>query len=158
MAVRLRDASAALPAAIHVVSPFSDLTITSPAANDVSGSDPWLNRDRLRLYVASYIHTVDPAAALISPVNANLRGLPPLLIQAAADEALRDDANQLARAAERTGVDVTLELVDDTVHSFVLFDFLPETGTALDRFARHAASALSQPGQSLTVSRVRARC
>ena len=148
MAVRLRDAGAALPAALHVVSPFCDLTLTSPAANDVSGSDPWLNRDRLRLYVASYIHTADPAAALISPVNANLRGLPPLLIQAAAGEALRDDASQLATAAETTGVDVTLQLVEDTVHSFVLFDFLPETGTALDQFATHTASALSQAGLS----------
>jgi salicylate hydroxylase len=148
MAVRLRDAQAALPAALHVVSPFCDLTLTSAAANDVSGSDPWLGRDRLRLYVASYIHTADPAAALISSVKANLRGLPPLLIQAATDEALRDDASQLAQAAETTGVDVTLELVDDTVHSFVLFDYLPETAIAFDQFATHAARALSQPVQS----------
>jgi salicylate hydroxylase len=142
MAVRLRDAGSALPAALHVVSPFCDLTLTSPAANEMSGRDPWLDRDRLRLYVASYIHTADPAAGSISPVNADLHGLPPLLIQAAENEALRDDARRLGEVAAAAGVQVTLELIDDTVHSFVLFDFLPETKSALEQFAAHAAGAL----------------
>ena len=132
----------ALPAALHVVSPFCDLTLTSAAANEISGKDPWLGRDRLRLYVASYIHTADPAAALVSPVNADLRGLPPLLIQAADSEALRDDASRLAEIANEDGVQVTLEFVPDSVHSFVLFDFLPETKSALAQFAAHAAGAL----------------
>ena len=142
MAVRLRDTGAMLPAALHVVSPFCDLTLASPAANETSARDPWLGRDRLRVLVASYIHTADPAAPLISPLNADLRGLPPLLIQAAADEALRDDALRLAEAAARAGVPVTVEIVPDTVHSFVLFDFLPETRVALDQFAAHVDDAV----------------
>jgi acetyl esterase/lipase len=105
------------------------------------GPDPWLNRDRLRLLAASYVHTADPAAPLISPVHADLRGLPSMLVQAAADEALADDAVALARAAGDAGVDVTLELVPDSVHSFVLFDFLPEAGAALEQLAAHAAAA-----------------
>jgi salicylate hydroxylase len=144
MAVRLRDAGMALPSALHVVSPFCDLTLTSPAANETSDRDPWLSRDRLRVYVASYIHTADPADPLISPVDADLRGLPPLLIQAARDEWLRDDATRLAEVAHAVGVPVTIELVEDTVHSFVLFDFLPETRSALEQFAAHAAGALSR--------------
>jgi salicylate hydroxylase len=141
MAVRLRDAGAPLPAALHVVSPFADLTVTSPAATAMSDTDPWLGRDRLRLLAASYIHAADPATPLISPVNADLRGLPPLLIQAAEGEALGDDATRLAEVAAAAGVPVTVELIPDTVHSFVLFDFLPETGSALDQFADHVARA-----------------
>ncbi len=110
------------------------------------GRDPWLNRDRLRFAVASYIHTAEPATPLISPVNADLRGLPPLLIQAADREALRDDARRLAEVADEAGVKVTVELIPDTVHSFVLFDFLPETHSALEQFAAHSISAL--PGSS----------
>ena len=144
MAVRLRDAGITLPAALHVVSPFCDLTLTSRGANDTSDRDPWLGRDRLRVYVASYIHAADPATPFISPVNADLRGLPPLLIQAAQDEALRDDATRLAEVADAAGVKVTIELIEDTVHSFVLFDFLPETRCALEQFATHAASALPE--------------
>jgi salicylate hydroxylase len=143
LAVRMRDAGVMLPAALHVASPFCDLTVTSPAANAMPARDPWLNRDRLRLYVASYIHTADPAGPLISPVNADLRGLPPLLIHAAADEALSDDARKLAEAATLAGVPVTAVVVPDTVHSFILFDFLPETRVALNEFAAHSASALT---------------
>ena len=143
MAIRLRDAGATLPAALHVVSPFCDLTLTGPAVNEMPGRDPWLNRDRLRFAVASYIHTADPATPLISPVNADLRGLPPLLIQAADDEALRDDARRLAEVADAAGVQVTVELFPDTVHSFVLFDFLPETRSALEQFAAHAVGAFA---------------
>jgi salicylate hydroxylase len=142
MAVRLRDVGMTLPAALHVVSPFCDLTLTSPGANAGSDRDPWLGRDRLRVYAASYIHAADPATPLISPVNADLRGLPPLLIQAAEGEALRDDARRLAEVADAADVQVTLQLVQDTVHSFVLFDFLPETRAALEQFAAHAADAL----------------
>jgi salicylate hydroxylase len=142
MAVRLRDAGAMLPAALHVVSPFCDLTLANLAANNTSDRDPWLRRDRLRVSVASYIHTADPDTPLISPVNADLRGLPPLLIQAAEREALRDDATRLAEVAAAAGVPVTVELVQDTVHSFVLFDFLPETRSALDQFADHVAGAV----------------
>jgi salicylate hydroxylase len=126
--------------ALHVVSPFCDLTVTSASATAVPSGDPWLGRDRLRLLVASYIHTADPADPLVSPLRADLQGLPPLLIQAAAGEALADDARGLTAAAEAAGVDDTLELVEDSVHSFVLFDFLPETSAALEALAAHAST------------------
>jgi salicylate hydroxylase len=141
LAVRLRDAGEPLPAALHVVSPFCDLTVTRASATATPSGDPWLGRDRLRLLAASYIHTTDPADPLVSPVLADLQGLPPLLIQAAAGEALADDARGLAAAAEVAGVDVTLELVEDCVHSFVLFDFLPETEAALEALSAHARAA-----------------
>ena len=58
-----------------------------------------------------------------------------MVIEAAAGEALADDAARLARAAQDAGVDVALELTDDSVHSFVLFEFLPEARAALERLA-----------------------
>ena len=143
LAVRIRDAGAPHPASLHVVSPFCDLTVTSPSANELPGADPWLNRDRLRLYAASYIHTTDPALPLVSPARADLRGLPPILIHSAAGEALVDDARLLAATATTAGVSVTEVIVPDTVHSFVLFDLLPETQVALEQFAAHATAALS---------------
>ena len=93
--------------------------------------DPWLHRDRLRALAASYIHDQDPAQPLISPLFADLRGLPPLLVQAADGDGLRDDAARLAAAAAKAGVEVRLEIVPDSVHSFVLFDGLPETAAAM---------------------------
>jgi salicylate hydroxylase len=130
LAVRLRDRRERLPDLVHAVSPFADLTVTSPSATG-SRRDPWLNRDRLRVLAASSLHDGDPRDPEISPVAADLRGLPPLLLQAAVDEALIDDAVRLAERARAAGVEVTVRLVDDSVHSFVLFDFLPEAADAL---------------------------
>jgi acetyl esterase/lipase len=74
-----------------------------------------MNRDRLRILAASYLHDADPADPYVSPVVGDLHGLPPLLVQAAENEALVDDATRLARAARAAGVDVTLRLVPDSV-------------------------------------------
>jgi salicylate hydroxylase len=113
------------------VSPFCDLTLSGPSIDAPAGPDPWMNRHRLRGMAASYIHAADPADPRISPVFADLRRLPPLTIRAAAGEALADDARRLADAARAAGIDVTLELVEDSVHSFVLFGFMPEAQAAL---------------------------
>jgi salicylate hydroxylase len=133
LAVRLRDEGEQMPVALHAVSPFCDLTVTSESSGTTA--DPWFNRDVLRLYAASYLHDTDPRSSLVSPIYADLRELPPLLIHVAADEALRDDAVRLARAAEEAGVEARLRIVDDSVHSFVLVDFLPEANASLEEFA-----------------------
>jgi salicylate hydroxylase len=141
LALSARDAGDPMPRAIWVVSPFCDLTVSSPSANAVPGRDPWLGRDRLRTLAASYIHARDAAEPLISPARADLRDLPPLLVHVAEGEALHDDAVMLADAARAAGVEVRLEIVPDSVHSFVLFPFLPEAGGALRALAEHVGAA-----------------
>jgi salicylate hydroxylase len=140
LACAARDAGDPLPAAIYVVSPLADLTLTSAAID--TAADPWLNRESLTHFAASYIQATDPRDPLVSPVNADLAGLPPLLIHAAEGEALAEDARRLAANAAAADVDATLTVFPDTVHSFVLFEFLPETGDALEEFAAFSNSAL----------------
>jgi len=141
LALALRDDPAArMPAGIHVVSPFCDLA--SPAERlGPAGTDPWFNRIALIQLAACYIHDADPEQALVSPLRADLSGLPPLLIQAAEPEALFPSAQRLADRARGAGVPVTFSPVADSVHSFVLFDFLPEAGRALAEFAAFAQAA-----------------
>jgi salicylate hydroxylase len=131
LAVALRDAGEPLPAGVHVVSPFCDLTVSAPSVGENRASDSWLHRDALRTFAGSYLDVADPEDPLVSPVYADLSGLPPLYVTAAAGEVLRDDAVRLAEAARRAGVETTLALVEDSVHSFVLFDELPEAGEAV---------------------------
>jgi salicylate hydroxylase len=137
LAVALRDAAepaSRRPAGVHVVSPFCDLA--PPAGSlDAADSDPWLNRIALLQLAACYIHDTDPGDALVSPSRADLSGLPPLLIQAAESEALFPGARRLADRARAAGVPVTFSPVADSVHSFILFDFLPEAGRAVAEFA-----------------------
>ena len=143
LALALRDSGGPdrMPAGIHVVSPFCDLALPPEDLGPVADSDPWLNRIALIQLAACYIHDADPGQALVSPARADLSGLPPLLIQAAEPEALFASAMRLADRARTAGVDVTFSPVADSVHSFVLFDFLPEADRALAQFAAFAQAA-----------------
>jgi salicylate hydroxylase len=138
LAVALRDAAgpaSRMPAGVHVVSPFCDLAPPADSLDAAADSDPWLNRIALLQLAACYIHDTDPGGALVSPARADLSGLPPLLIQAAEPEALFPSAQRLADRARAAGVPVTFSPVADSVHSFILFDFLPEAGRAVAEFA-----------------------
>ena len=137
LALALRDSGgpdSRMPAGIHLVSPFCDLAL-SPEQLGQAGTDPWFNRIALIQLAACYIQDTDPGQALVSPLRGDLSGLPPLLIQAAEPEALFPSAQRLADSARGASVPVTFSPVPDSVHSFVLFDFLPETDRALAEFA-----------------------
>jgi len=147
-----------MPAGLHVVSPLCDLALSAEDQSLAAPGDPWFNRISLIQLAACYIHDTDPSQPLVSPVRADLSGLPPLLIQAAEPEALFSSAQRLADQARGAGVPVTFSPVADSVHSFVLFDFLPETDRALSEFAAFSAmatgigaagpdGAASRPGQ-----------
>ena len=146
LALALRDSGAPgrMPAGIHVVSPFCDLAVTADELSPAADADPWLNRIALLQLAACYIQDTDPALPLLSPARADLSGLPPLLIQAAEPEALFSTAERLARHAGGAGVPVTFSPVADSVHSFVLFDSLPESGRALAEFAAFARAAVAR--------------
>ena len=145
LALALRDSrtrpASRMPAGIHVVSPFCDLALSAENLGPAADSDPWFNRITLIQLAACYIHDTDPGQALVSPSRADLSGLPPLLIQAAEPEALFSRAERLAARARGAGVPVTFSPVADSVHSFILFDFLPEADRALAEFAAFAQAA-----------------
>ena len=142
LALWLREHGEPLPLAVHVASPFCDLTVSGDSSATNAGSDPWLSRDFLLALAASYLGEADALDPQVSPAFADLRDFPPILIHAAAGEALADDARALAQAAETAGVPVSLRIVEDSVHSFLLFDFLPESGAALAEVAALVEDAL----------------
>ncbi len=72
---------------------------------------------------------------LISPLYADLRGLPPMLIQVGTDEILLDDSTRLAERAREVGVDVTLMAWPGMFHVFQAIPFLPEANQAIDAIA-----------------------
>jgi salicylate hydroxylase len=142
--LRLREARIGLPRALHLISPFADLTISAASLRTNGPSEPLMTRDFLKDMAGCYVGSSDLKSPYVSPVFADLRGFPHMLIQFAANEALADDAIALAAAAERDGVSVALKPFEDSLHAFALFDFLPETHAALDQFAALAASVTKQ--------------
>ncbi len=81
---------------------------------------------------------------LVSPLLADLSGLPPLLIQAATGDDRLEDSKKLAALAREQGVDARLELYPVATHVFQVFwSFLPEASEALQQagaFARRSAA------------------
>ena len=138
LAVALRDAGQPLPAGIVAVSPFVDLTLSGPSIDLCAGRDPTATRDGLTVMAGSYFQEAEPTDPLVSPLLADLSGLPPLLLQAARNEGLASDTTRLAEKAAASGVDVETHLYDDSVHVFALYPFLPEAGQALERIAAFA--------------------
>jgi salicylate hydroxylase len=140
LAVALRDSGERQPTAIYACSPFCDLTISPRGFDFETSSDPWLDSVFATQLAACAVQDNDPATPLLSPLFADLRGLPPLLLHAAREEAMLPSAQGLAENARERGVAAVLEEFEDSVHSFVLFDYLPETTAAIAQFAQFAAS------------------
>lgn len=140
LSLYLRESCERLPDAVHVVSPFVDLTVHEASLNTETKRDPWFNRVTATQLAACYVQDADLADPLLSPMQADLRGLPPLLIHAAVDEVLFPSAQSLWERAAIAGVRCEFHPIEDSVHSFVLFPFLPEAASALAAFASFARS------------------
>jgi monoterpene epsilon-lactone hydrolase len=119
--VALRAAGAPLPAGAAMISPWADLAGTSPSLRTRAEADPWLTPERLAQRASLYLGDADPRAPLASPVYADLRGLPPLLILAGGDEIVLDDAARLAERARAAGVPVALEVYAGMWHVWPLW-------------------------------------
>jgi acetyl esterase/lipase len=132
--VNARDHGLPLPAAAYVMSPYSDLTLAGASIDTKGAADPLLSRELLEPRVTNYTAGQDPSLPLISPVFADLTGLPPLLIQVGSHEVLLDDAVRLAQQAAAADVSVTLEVTPGVPHVFQAYGFLLDEATdALDR-------------------------
>ncbi|MEJ2488053.1 MAG: alpha/beta hydrolase fold domain-containing protein [Anaerolineales bacterium] len=128
----LRDAGDPLPAGGILISPWADLTLSSGSVVSKAKQDFILDIPHLKNMAALYAGEHDLTNPLISPVFADLSGLPPLLIQVGSDETLLDDAARIAANAEKAGVDVRLEFYQDMIHVFHMFPFFSETGQAFE--------------------------
>lgn len=137
--VRLRDAGEQLPAGAVCLSPWTDLALTGASNHRKAKVDFILNRDTLQKYASYYVVQHNVANPWISPLYADLTGLPPLLIQAGSDEILLDDATRFAEKARAAGVNISLEIWDEMFHVFQLFSFLPETKQAISQIAAFAS-------------------
>ena len=138
--VALRDAGTPLPAAALCLSPWFDLTLRGDSIQTQAAADPVLDAASLGRYARAYAADAPLEHPLISPLYADLRGLPPLLIQVGTTEILLDDATRLAEAAREAGVAVTLQTWEGLFHVFQMASFLPETQEALVNIAAFLAS------------------
>ena len=126
------------------MSPYADLTLAGTTLQTKREVDVLMSREALQARVADYTSGQDPALGLISPIFADLSGLPPLIIQAGTHEVLLDDAVRLTRQAATADVEVTLDITPGVPHVFQTFyPILDEAAAALDRAGQFLSAHLA---------------
>ncbi|MEQ9618457.1 MAG: alpha/beta hydrolase [Deltaproteobacteria bacterium] len=116
----LRDGGMDLPAAACCMSPAVDMLFQGDSVTGNMGKD-WITADRLNSVRNAYLGGRDPKEPLVSPLYADLRGLPPILIQIGNHELLLDDNLKFALQARRQGVDLTFEIWSGMIHCWQIF-------------------------------------
>ncbi|HEY5886193.1 MAG TPA: alpha/beta hydrolase [Acidimicrobiales bacterium] len=129
----LRAAGDAPPGAAACMSPWTDLTMSGPSMDANVDRDPMLDRPRLQTYADWYLGPDgDPTDPLVSPRFADLAGLPPVVIHAADDEVLLDDARLVAEAIDAAGGTVEYRTWPGAFHVFhATAGLVPEAGEAV---------------------------
>ena len=117
----LRDAGRPLPGCSWLVSPWVDLQMTGASLAEKADVDPLIQKPYLEELASAYLAGADPAGPLVSPLHADLGGLPPLLVQVGSAETLLDDALRIARRAGAADVPVSLEVWPHMIHAWHLW-------------------------------------
>lgn len=147
MLLALRTAGARMPRAAVLMAPWTDLTCSSPSYVTKRADDPVIDPDELREAGVQYAGTRDRGDPLLSPLFADLAGLPPMLIHAGGDEVMLDDSRRLAGAAEAAGVPVTCKVFEGMWHVFHMAgNDIPEVRQAFDEIGAYVRTLyLAEP-------------
>ena len=141
--VALRDAGDALPAGAVLISPWTDLAATGHSLIDNDASDALIFGAWVGAVAVHYLGDTLATNPLVSPVYADLTGLPPMLIQVSDSEVLLDDSRRVAENARRVGVTVTERVWPGLPHVWQFFaPILPEGRAALREAADFVRSLL----------------
>ena len=134
----MRDAGLPMPACAYMVSPLLDVRDQAPSRWKNAISDAALPPPKQRGVNPRelYLGDNDPRDPMVSPINGDFTGLPPMYIQVSDSELLLDDSLRLARRAHTFDVDVTVDLWHRVPHVWPAFPFLPESHEALKKSAR----------------------
>lgn len=145
----IRDEGLALPAAGVALSPWLDLTCSSPSfitnsRRDISTPGSWFT------WNSYYVGGNDPRNPWISPVYGDLNGLPPFLIEVGDHEIMLDDSIRFTEKAKAAGVDATLHVWEGMVHCFpLLAPMFPEAVQAWDEVIAYIRKQLQLPLQTV---------
>ena len=126
---RLRDAGERIPGCAWLISPWTDLTLSGSTLATKDAVDPIIHKAYLAELADAYLPPdMDRRDPRVSPLFADLSGLPPTLIQVGACETLLEDSTRFARAAGAANVAVTLQIWPDMIHAFPMWNAHLEPG------------------------------
>jgi len=139
----IRDAQLASPGAGVCISAWTDLTCSAASYQTKAATDPMVVQANVSEMARAYLGPADPRTPLASPIFADLRGLPPLLIHVGSEEVLLDDSQALADRARAAGVPVELEVWTPMIHVWHWFlPWLDEAESAIAKIGSFLRSHL----------------
>ncbi|MYC36351.1 MAG: alpha/beta hydrolase [Chloroflexi bacterium] len=134
MMVQARYLGLPMPGAAVCISPWVDMEGLGESMETRAAADPMVGKENLMVSAKTYLGGSNPRAPLAAPLYADLRGLPPMLIQVGDAEVLLDDSTRLAGIAREAGVEVEMDVWDDMIHVWHLFaPILPEGKQAISQ-------------------------
>ena len=137
-ACMIRDSGQQLPSSLGLISPWVDLTLSGASHHTVGDADPMLSEAALRAGGGAYANAASLDDPGLSPLFADLAGLPPIIIQVGSRERLKDDSSSLAAKARHAGVSVDFRIWPGMIHVWHLFGrYLVEASEASDALALH---------------------
>ncbi len=139
--LRIRDAGLPVPGCGVCFSPWTDMLGSGPSILANAATDFLLQPEDVPRFARLYLGGAEPKDPFASPVYADLRALPPLLIQVSDSEILLDDARAIHRRCQQAEVASTLSTYHGLPHVWQLLGpWVPESRRALDEaadFIRH---------------------
>jgi epsilon-lactone hydrolase len=148
----LRDGGAPLPAAAVLISPWVDLTCMGGSLEDNARYD-YLNPRSVRHYAKWYAGELSLDDPRVSPLHADLRGLPPLFVCVGDAEVLRDENLMLIERAREAKVDVEVEVGEGMIHVYpLLAPLIPQGRSATKRLAQFIRSHVDRAQTPVSAS------
>ena len=139
--LRLRDEKKPLPTAGVLLSPWTDLTGSGESVRTLAEIDDMLYAPSITKAAAYYHAEESVEHPYISPLFADLKGLPPLLIQVGTHEILLSDATRLVKKAHQANLNITFTAFEAMPHVHQLaYHFVPEAKVAVQEIARYIRS------------------
>jgi epsilon-lactone hydrolase len=144
-ALRARDAGLPRPSGIALISPYLDLTNGRPSISERVSRDPFLDGKTFHMIADTCAGDTPRHNPDLSPIFANLTGLPPTLVMVGSEEILHDDAVDFAVLAKQAGVEVQLDVWDGLFHVWPFFGPILEEGRqASDKLGAFLAETFTQ--------------
>ena len=142
--VKAREVGLAMPDHVVLLCPWLDLSLSGESVYKNKHAARILRRSKLEILAQLYCGNTDPKNPLVSPLFADLHGLPPVYIQAAELDLIVSDSIRFASAAAKQGVDVRLDVFPEMHHSFQFFaGVIPEADSAIQRVASWLSGSLT---------------
>lgn len=136
--LKLRNEKQVLPACAVLLSPALDATFSGESYKDKAGVDPLLNMQKMQFFMENYTQGHNRRDQLVSPIFANPKDLPPILIHVGSEELLLSDSQTFYRKAMKSGIDVSLFVGKGLWHGWHMFaGFVPEARQAMQEIGTY---------------------